>query len=154
LIVEQNQNTSRFGRNGLDGSASDNFRQLLVSWHNLLACSTCWGISAIKGFQLRHEFALGSFTVLEFQTASAIKALTAAKRLTQSLVFARVYEKYVAQASAEVQGSYRDAQAAAQSEKGIRLTDRTRLTAKICPSRHRRTKSAALQHVMRTRDSC
>src|SRR6516164_8361338 len=33
------------------------FRQFLVSWHNLLARSTCWGISAIKGFQLRHELA-------------------------------------------------------------------------------------------------
>jgi hypothetical protein len=38
-----------------------------------------------------------------------------------------VYEEYVAHASAEVQASYRDAQAAAQSEKGIRLTDRTRM---------------------------
>jgi hypothetical protein len=37
LIVERNQNTSRFGRHSLDCSASDNFRQLLVSWHNLLA---------------------------------------------------------------------------------------------------------------------
>jgi hypothetical protein len=38
-----------------------------------------------------------------------------------------VYEEYVAHAPAEVQASYRDAQAAAQSEKGIRLTDRTRM---------------------------
>jgi hypothetical protein len=38
-----------------------------------------------------------------------------------------VYEEYVAHASAEVQASYRDAQVAAQSEKGIRLTDRARM---------------------------
>jgi len=56
-IVEQNQNTFRFGRHNLDCSAGDNFRQLLVSSHNLLACSTCRGISAIKRFQLRHELA-------------------------------------------------------------------------------------------------
>jgi hypothetical protein len=63
LIVEQNQNTSRFGRHSLDCSASNNFRQLLVSSHNLLARSTCWGISAIKRIQLRHEFTLFSFAV-------------------------------------------------------------------------------------------
>jgi hypothetical protein len=39
-IVEQNQNTLRFGRHNLDCSAGDNFRQLLASSHNPLACST------------------------------------------------------------------------------------------------------------------
>ena len=39
-------------------SAGDNFRKFLASSHNLLACSACFGISAIKGFQLRHELAL------------------------------------------------------------------------------------------------
>jgi hypothetical protein len=63
LIVEQNQNASWFGRHGLDCSASDDFRKFLVSWHNLLACSTCWGISAIKRFQLRHELALLGFSI-------------------------------------------------------------------------------------------
>jgi hypothetical protein len=63
LIVEQNQNTSWFDRDTLDCSAGDNFRQFLVSSHNLLACSTCWGISAIKRIQLRHEFALFGSTV-------------------------------------------------------------------------------------------
>jgi hypothetical protein len=64
LIVEQNQNTPWFAGHSLDCSASDNFRQLLVSWHNLLARSTRRGISAIKRFQLRHEFALFGFTVI------------------------------------------------------------------------------------------
>jgi len=62
LIVEQNQNTSRFGRHSLDRSADENLRQLLVSSHNLLARSTCWGISAIKRFQLRHELAFFRFS--------------------------------------------------------------------------------------------
>jgi hypothetical protein len=47
LIVEQNQNTFWFDRCDLDCSVGDNIPQLLVSWHNLLARSTCWGISAI-----------------------------------------------------------------------------------------------------------
>ena len=34
LIIEQNQSTSWFDRHSLDCSAGDNFRQLLVSWHN------------------------------------------------------------------------------------------------------------------------
>jgi hypothetical protein len=63
LIVEQNQNTSWFDCQSLDCSTSDNFRQLLVSWHVLVARSTCWGISAIKRIQLRHELALLSFSV-------------------------------------------------------------------------------------------
>ena len=63
LIVEQNQNASWFGRYSLDCSAGDNLRQLLVSSHNLLARFTCWGISAIKRIQLRHELALLGFSV-------------------------------------------------------------------------------------------
>jgi hypothetical protein len=61
LIVEQNQNTSWFGRHSIDCSAGDNFRQFLISWHVLLAGSACWRISAIKRVQLRHELALFSF---------------------------------------------------------------------------------------------
>jgi hypothetical protein len=64
LIVEQNQNASRFGRRSLDGSPGYGFRQFLVSWHSLSARSTCWGISAIKRIQLRHELALFGFTVI------------------------------------------------------------------------------------------
>ena len=53
--VGLNQNTSWFGRHSLDCSAGDNFRQLLVSSHNLLTRSTHWRISAIKRTQLRHK---------------------------------------------------------------------------------------------------
>jgi hypothetical protein len=60
LIVEQNQNTPWFDRHSVDCSAGDYFRQLLVSWHNLLPRSTCWGMSTIKRIQLRHELALFS----------------------------------------------------------------------------------------------
>jgi hypothetical protein len=63
LIVEQKQNTSWFGRHSLDRSASDNFRQLLVSLHNPIGRSAGWGISTIKRIQLRHELALFSFAV-------------------------------------------------------------------------------------------
>ena len=64
LIVEQNQNTPCPDRCDLQYPAGDNFRKFLVSWHDLLARSTCRGIPVIKRVQLRHEFALFSFTVI------------------------------------------------------------------------------------------
>jgi hypothetical protein len=63
FIVEHQQDAARFGSCGLDCPAGDDSRQFLVSRHNLFACSTGWGISAIEGFQLRHELALLCFTV-------------------------------------------------------------------------------------------
>jgi hypothetical protein len=72
LIVEQNQNAAWLDRCDLDCSAGENFRKFLVSWHSLLACSTCWGISAIKCIRFRHELALFSFTV---ETRTGIRAL-------------------------------------------------------------------------------
>jgi hypothetical protein len=66
LIIEHNQNTSWFGRHSLDCSAGDNFRQLLISWHILLAGSASRRISAIERIQLRHELALFSFAVIQW----------------------------------------------------------------------------------------
>jgi len=57
-VAIENRNAARLDRRDVHCSASNNFREFLVSWHNLLAGSACRGISPVKGFQLRNGLAL------------------------------------------------------------------------------------------------
>src|ERR1700751_1712453 len=52
-----------------------NFRKFLVSWHSLLARSTCRRISAIKRFQLRHSAAYATDLFAESVISAPCEAI-------------------------------------------------------------------------------